>query len=202
MFAAMCAYVLVNNESFLLNSANPIWKHYEPIKWYLLPHGLAGASALLLGPFQFSDRLRQRYTKFHRVAGRIYVAGALIASPLGIAVQYGFSKVGAPPSLTMISITHGGLWALTTAIAVAMILQRKVQTHRQWMTRSFFIGPGVFLGARVILGLAKTDPSDPMFAAIVWMTIAAAIPLADVTLLAQEYLATRAATKLRAAAAA
>lgn len=200
-FTMMLGYVLVNNESFLVNAAHPIWNHYQPIKWWLLPHGLAGACALLLGPLQFSDRLRQKYTKLHRVAGRIYVVGALIASPLGVVVQYGFVKVGAPPATILISITHGGLWALTTLIALAMILQGKVQTHRQWMTRSFFIGPGVFLAARVALGLTKLQPEDPMFAAVIWLTIAAAIPLADVTLQAQEYLATRKTAKLRAAVA-
>src|SRR4051812_21229618 len=74
----MMAYVLVHNESYLWNSADPIWSHYRDIKWYLLPHGMAAACALLLGPMQFSDRLRAKYTKFHRVVGRFYVAGALI----------------------------------------------------------------------------------------------------------------------------
>ena len=35
----------------------------------LLPHGLAGVCALLLGPMQFSDPLRQRLTKFHGIVG-------------------------------------------------------------------------------------------------------------------------------------
>jgi uncharacterized membrane protein len=50
----------------------------------LLPHGIAGACALLLGPFQFSNRLRLRFRKFHRVLGRIYVAGVFVAAPLGV----------------------------------------------------------------------------------------------------------------------
>jgi len=45
----MMAYVLVHNESYLWNSHDPIWAHYRTIKWYLLPHGLAAACALLLG---------------------------------------------------------------------------------------------------------------------------------------------------------
>src|SRR3954454_22616475 len=74
----MMAYVLVHNESYLWSSGDPIWSHYRDIKWYLLPHGLVAACALLLGPMQFSDRLRARYAKLHRVIGRFYVAGALI----------------------------------------------------------------------------------------------------------------------------
>jgi hypothetical protein len=71
----MLGYVLVHNESFLIHPKDPIWNHYRTIKWWLLPHGIMGACALLLGPMQFSDRLRQRFAKFHRVIGRFYVAG-------------------------------------------------------------------------------------------------------------------------------
>ena len=84
----MLAYVLAHNESFLINAHDPEWPHIQPFKWWLLPHGLTGACALLLGPLQFSDRLRQRFTKLHRVAGRFYVAGVFLASPLGFDVDY------------------------------------------------------------------------------------------------------------------
>jgi hypothetical protein len=63
--ALMLLYVLRHNESFLIHSDDPVWHHYQPFKWWLLPHGIAGACALLLGPMQFSDRLRQRFTKMH-----------------------------------------------------------------------------------------------------------------------------------------
>src|SRR5579862_3938459 len=75
----MLSYALVHDESFLVDPKDPIWSHYEPFKWWLLPHGIAGACALLLGPMQFSERLRLRYAKLHRVVGRVYVAGAFIA---------------------------------------------------------------------------------------------------------------------------
>jgi len=71
----MIAYVLYHNEHFLIDAKDPVWNHYESFKWWLLPHAVAGACALLLAPMQFSDRLRQRFTKMHRVVGRIYVAG-------------------------------------------------------------------------------------------------------------------------------
>ena len=85
--ALMMGYVVFHNESFLWNRQDPAWQHYHPFRWWLLPHGLAGACALLLGPLQFSDRLRQRFTKFHRVIGRIYIFGALVAGPRGADIQ-------------------------------------------------------------------------------------------------------------------
>ena len=63
-FGFMFVYVLGHNETFLINRADPVWHHYQPFKWYLLAHGLAGACALILGPMQFSERLRRKYKAF------------------------------------------------------------------------------------------------------------------------------------------
>jgi hypothetical protein len=43
--AAMAAYVLYHNESFLLSATAPVWQHYEPFKWWLLPHMASRAPA-------------------------------------------------------------------------------------------------------------------------------------------------------------
>jgi len=96
----MVAYVLAHNERFLVNRGDPEWPHIQSFKWWLLPHGIAGACALILGPMQFSDRLRQRYARFHRVVGRIYVAGVFIAAPLGTYIQYFQERMGAPRSFS------------------------------------------------------------------------------------------------------
>ena len=190
LFAAvgvMFVYVLGHNEAFLVNPQHPLWPHYLPFKWWLLGHGVAGACALLLVPMQFSDRLRQRYAKLHRVVGRFYVAGALLASPLGIYIGFFRERFGSPRSLSIAAAMHGGLWMLTTGVAFVMILRRKVQQHRQWMTRSFFIGPLTFLGVRVLGGITGLDKLGPdMIAIIVWSCVALSIPLADAVLLWQE----------------
>ena len=203
LIGLMLAYVLGHNETFLVNLNNPVWNHYQPFKWWLLPHGIAGACALLLGPMQFSDRLRQRYTKLHRVTGRVYVAGAFIAGPLGIYIQVIQHRIGVPLSFTMVAATHGTLWMLTTGIALVLILKRKVQQHRQWMTRSFAVGPGVFLGARVILGVTGLENRGPAAVeTVIWMTIAFSIVMADIVLQVQEQQRSRPAARVARAAAA
>jgi hypothetical protein len=50
----MMAYVIDQNERFVIYSNDPIWNHYQSFKWWLLPHAVAGAGALFLGPMQFS----------------------------------------------------------------------------------------------------------------------------------------------------
>ena len=38
----MVAYVLNHKETFLIHANDPVWQHYQPFKWWLLPHGIAG----------------------------------------------------------------------------------------------------------------------------------------------------------------
>jgi len=183
-------YVLIHSEGFLINSNDEEWKHIASFKWWLLPHGLAGAAALILGPLQFSDRLRQRFTKLHRVMGRFYIASVFIASPLGVYIQYVDERLGSPRSFTIETVVQGGFWVLTTAIALAFILKGKVQQHRQWMTRSFGTGPLIFLEARVIFNLAGvTTPFQAE--TVVWICTACSLFVADLVLQFQEMLRTR-----------
>jgi hypothetical protein len=88
LIVVMMGYVIAHNESFLIDKADDEWKHIESFKWWLLFHGTAGACALLLAPLQFSDRLRGRFTKFHRIVGRIYVTAVFIIAPIGNYIQY------------------------------------------------------------------------------------------------------------------
>ena len=140
LFAAiglMLAYVIPHDESFLVHPKDPIWQHYEPFKWWLLPHGIAGACALLLGPMQFSSGLRNRFRQLHRGIGRIYVASVFVAAPLGFYIQFFKERMGEPRSFSIAAAVDAALWMITTGIALVFILKAKVQEQRQWMTRSF-----------------------------------------------------------------
>ncbi|MGH9501272.1 MAG: DUF2306 domain-containing protein [Terriglobales bacterium] len=189
----MVLYVLRHNESFLVNGADPAWQHYQPFKWWLLPHGLAGACALLLGPMQFSDRLRRRYAKLHRVVGRFYIAGVFIAAPLGFYIQYFQERTGATPrSFSLAAALDAVLWMLTTGIAFAFILKGKVQQHRQWMTRSLAVAL-VFLEVRVILGVTGWERlGESASETVVWVCVGFSILLADIVLQVQELHRTKA----------
>src|SRR5215475_13065430 len=167
----MMAYVLRHNEHFLIDPKDPAWEHYQPFKWYLLPHGLMGACALLLGPMQFSDRLRQRYTKFHRVIGRFYVAGVFVGAPLGFYIQYFEERMGGTRSFSFAALTDAALWITTTAIAMLFILRGNVSQHRNWMTRSYAVAI-VFLEVRFASGILGYDDSVSAGETIVWMCVA------------------------------
>jgi uncharacterized membrane protein len=180
VIVAMAVYVLYHNERFLIDPTHPVWEHYEPFKWWLLPHGIAGTCALILGPLQFWDRLRLRFTTLHRVTGAIYVAGAFVVSPLGVYIQYLDIAQGAPPSVTIASATEAALLMITTGIGLVFALKRMFRQHRQWMTRSYAVAL-VFLVERVILGVTGLDqPLDWSIAVIVmWVCTAFAVLAGD-----------------------
>ena len=186
VFGLMLAYVLYHDESFLVHPKDPIWLHYEPFKWWLLPHGLAGACAILLGPLQFSERLRRRYRKLHRVLGRIYVVGVFVAAPLGVYIQYFEERLGDSRSFTVAAVVDAVLLMGTTAVALAFIWKGKVQQHRQWMTRSFGVAL-VFLEVRVVGGITGWENlGNRADETIVWACLAFSILSADLVLQWQE----------------
>ena len=182
----MLLYVLRHDEHFLIDAQDPAWQHYQPFKWWLLPHGLAGACALLLAPMQFSDRLRQRFALLHRVVGRLYIAGVFIVAPLGTYIQYFEERMGASRTFTAAAAVDAILLVTTTSIALAFILKGKVQQHRQWMTRSFAVAL-VFLEVRVVAGLTGWENlGGAANEAIVWGCLAFSILSADIVLQLQE----------------
>lgn len=184
----MLAYVLKHDESFLINAKDPEWLHIQSFRWWLLPHGIAGACALLLGPMQFSERLRKRYVKLHHVVGYIYICGAFIAGPLGIYIQHANEPLGFARSFTIETMFQSGLWMATTGIALAFILNGKVQQHRQWMIRSFGTGPLIFLEVRVIGGITGWENLGPHAnEIIVWACTASSLFIADLVVQAEEY---------------
>jgi uncharacterized membrane protein len=182
----MYVYVLYHNESFLVRPADPEWAHVASFKWWLLPHALAGCCALLLGPMQFSDRLRRRFLGLHRIVGRFYVAGVFVLAPLGTYIQYFEERMGGSREFSVAAGVDAALLMITTGIAFAFIRKGKIQQHRQWMTRSFAVAL-VFLEVRVVGGVTGWENlGDAANTAIVFACVAFSILIADIILQWQE----------------
>jgi len=67
-------FVIITSEVLLVTDY-PMYHAYRlqviADRHLLIPHILAGIFALLIGPINFSSRIRQRHLKLHRVLGRI-----------------------------------------------------------------------------------------------------------------------------------
>ena len=181
VIAAMMAYVLYHNERFIIDAANPVWNHYAPFKWWLLPHGIAGACALFLAPLQFWESLRQRYTVVHRTIGTVYVIGCLVLAPIGLYIQYMDEAQGAARSFTIETTIQSSTLVITTATGLYFALKRQFAYHRQWMIRSYAVALA-FVEARVILGVFGLDqPLDwHILETVVWSCVASSVLIGDI----------------------
>jgi len=192
LIAVATVYVLYHNERFLVDSQHPAWKHYESFKWWLLPHGVFGAVVLLFAPFQFSDRMRKRFTRAHRVMGRMYVVGALLLAPMGAYIQYYQERMGAPRSFSVLGAVDAAMLMGTTIIAFVFAFRRKIALHRQWATRSYALAL-VFIAGRFVMGVTGWETLGiEIVQAIIWSCLALAVPLADFSLNWRELRATSA----------
>ncbi len=93
VFIGLTTLFVVITSEVLLVTDYPMYHAYRlqviRDRQLLIPHTLCGFTALLAGPIQFSSRLRQRYLKFHRVLGRIYVISVFVGAFTGIALARG-----------------------------------------------------------------------------------------------------------------
>jgi uncharacterized membrane protein len=108
----------------------------------LLPHTLAGILALVIGPINFSSRIRRHHLKLHRVLGRIYALSVLVGAFTGIALASG------RPGLPGTSM-QAAAWIVCTAAAVITARNRQITQHRQWMARSYAV-TFTFASSRVL----------------------------------------------------
>ena len=180
--ALASTYVLYHNERFLIDSSHPAWQHYEPFKWWLLPHAVFGAIVLLFAPLQFSDRLRQRFTKAHRVMGRLYVVGVFVLAPLGAYIQHYQERTGMPRSFTVLAYVDAAMLMIATALAFLFAFRRKIALHRQWATRSYAIAL-VFIAGRFVMGITGWETLGiEIVQAIIWSCLALSVVFADISI--------------------
>ena len=176
----MMGYVTVHNERFLIEPDHPAWNHYRTLGAWFYLHIVAGISALLLAPLQFSDRLRRRYAQVHRVIGRIYVAAVLVLAPIGAYMQYLDEAAGLSRTFTMAAVVNAVLLVTTTLIALLFAVRRRITQHRRWMVRSYAVTL-VFFEVRVILGLTGWEALPPAVTeAVIWGCLAFSLLFADV----------------------
>lgn len=98
-------------------------------------HAFASIVALILGPFQFSQRLRQRRPRAHRWCGRTYLAvGVLVGGLAGLySAQFAFGGLAARLGFAALALC----WLFTGVQAYLAIRRGDIVDHRKWMVRNF-----------------------------------------------------------------
>ena len=104
-------------------------------QFWVVCHLVGGSLALFLGPIQFWKKLRTKYPGFHRIAGKVYIAGALLtglsALRLSLVSQCGPCRL----SLFLLAVLALG----ATSFAWIAIKNRNIKAHRQFMVRSYVL---------------------------------------------------------------
>lgn len=170
VFGLLTLFVFYVYETPFLDSRSPVWQRVEPVKWWLLPHAVAGTLALLLAPFQFSAGLRKRNLGLHRVLGRLYVAGVAVAAPTAVPVAI----ILGPPSLVMAAVTQSCGWLVTTAVALYCVRTGDIRQHQEWMIRSYPFAMVFVLGRAILTIPAVKATGEVGFVSVIWSLIAAA----------------------------
>lgn len=134
LFAITIEYLSFKSDvNFLLEKQDivfdPIWR---PTFYF---HVISGMLVILIGPFQFLKKFRQKQLSLHRFSGKIYVYGVLcIAAPTGLIMAfYAEGGIWSTVAFTVMSL----LWFITTLMAIIKIKQRDIEGHKIWMMRSY-----------------------------------------------------------------
>ncbi|MEU9890677.1 DUF2306 domain-containing protein [Sphaerisporangium sp. NPDC051011] len=144
--------------------------HYLSIVIHAVPGGLA----LIIGPFQFHKRLRARYPKAHRIAGRVYMVSIVLATAAALFAAT-VSISGFPVQVAFYLLSAAWLYSLYQGYRA--IRRGDVQVHRVWMIRNYALTfAAVSLRLFLAIGLlvqqaVPTLSFNDLYTASVWASV-------------------------------
>jgi uncharacterized membrane protein len=116
-----------------------------------LVHIVPGILFMILGPLQFSSRIRARHLRWHRLSGRVFVVCGLVIGISALVMSFGMPAIGGVNQAAATTL-FGTFFLLALCKAFWHIRRREVGLHREWMIRAFSIGLAV-AAIRPIIGV-------------------------------------------------
>jgi uncharacterized membrane protein len=169
---SIATYVSAPLESLASENDNTIAGVYAQapplIQLAFYTHISGGTTALILGPFQFSRRLRARFTRAHRVTGRVYITAVWLGALAGIAIAP-YNSAGLAGLLGFGSLAI--LWFITATFAYRHARARRLDEHRAWMIRNYSLTfAGVMLRAwlPILIGVYSGATGADLDTAFEW----------------------------------
>jgi hypothetical protein len=141
--------------------------------WYLpayYAHIIIAAIVLVIGFIQVHPKLGLRRRPVHRLLGKIYVGGILFFSAPGALVMSLFINRG--PVVLSSFVLQCILWFVFTYLAYVKVRAGDIQSHRQWILRSFALTlAAITLRIYVFLSSWSYDLAQPeAYATIAWLS--------------------------------
>lgn len=113
---------------------------------FFYPHIILGTIALAIGPFQLT-KMSRKNPKLHRTLGKIY--GITIFINIVVVPYIAFFSTGGRPSMIAFLVLNA-FWLGTTAMGVLRGVQKRIQSHKTWILRSYAI-TWVFVSFRILV---------------------------------------------------
>lgn len=166
----IACYALVAYAAFPLGAlVHPDMRtNFEAHKLLVYTHIFASSIALLIGPWQFSKKLRTHRPRLHRALGKLYLSVGVV--------------LGGVAGLLMAALAYGGLasnlgfgilavlWLYTGARAYWAIRHGDIVVHQRWMIRNFSLTlAAVSLRIYLPLSLVFGWPFDISYPTISWL---------------------------------
>lgn len=144
---------------------------YYAHPYLTLVHITVGLLFMVLGPIQFWPGVRNRWIRFHRWSGRVWMIAALVGATSALVFVPMLPVFGS--FSTKVAVVFASLMFLVClAQGYRAIRQRRIAQHREWMIRTFAIGLGIS-SFRVLIPLLMMPPLGATFPeawdTVVWL---------------------------------
>jgi uncharacterized membrane protein len=141
---------------------------FETYRVCIYAHIFASVVALVLGPFQFSARLRSTRLNLHRWLGRLYLGvGVLIGGFAGLFMAlHAFGGVVSRLGFGALAAA----WLYTGLRAYFAIRAKDIALHRRWMVRNFSLTfAAVTLRLWLPASMVSGIPFELAYPVIAWL---------------------------------
>jgi uncharacterized membrane protein len=178
-FFAVTIFATYEKNARVLDPMSPIARHYAPATWFLPVHAVFGILAMGLAAFQFSNRLRARYLRMHRILGYAYVTSVFISAPFAVVVAF---KIPKPFSVIAANCMQSLGWIVCTSIALYCVRSGNIALHRRWMIRSYPFAMVFTVGRSVSAFFPAIQLNPSAGEAVFWIAIVLAAFLPSIFL--------------------
>lgn len=140
---------------------NEFEERYYAVPYLTLAHIVPGFLFMALGPIQFMPSVRNRWLRFHRWCGRIWMLASLVAGVSALLFVTRLPVFGALSTKVGV-VVASTLFLVCLVQAYRAIRRRDIAQHREWMIRTFALGLGIS-SFRLFIPLLMMPPIGASF---------------------------------------
>jgi uncharacterized membrane protein len=155
-------------------------ERYYAHPYLTLVHVVVGFAFMTLGPVQFWPAVRNRFIRYHRWAGRVWMIAALLGAVSAVLFVPALPVFGSFATRFAI-VFISALFLVCLAQGYRRIRQRQIALHREWMIRTFAIGLGISTFRVMIPPLLMLGATFPeAWDTAVWLAFAVNVITAEI----------------------